>query len=148
MKNKLLLIWWFALCLFSLVGCEELTNVAKAQRTLFTSSFGDNKTLIYGGYKHDVYLGTIDPPKTASDSVWNPSGKYGSNSSEFSIRNKSGKYGSALSPLSACNANATNPPILKDKNYNNYMGQLTLNLNVDGYVVGSAFIRILEELCK
>jgi len=83
------------------------------------------KLMLFGGVRHDVYLGCLNCSDVASDSVDNEIGQYGSDISPQSIFNE-GQYGSGISPESPCNDIASNPPVIVDQNGGLY-GYLTLN---------------------
>ncbi len=71
---------------------------------------------IYGGKNHDVFLGYLNASKYDTKSIWNTNCSYGSKYSNKCIWNKNCLYGSKYSQYSPWNPNASNPPILKDKN--------------------------------
>ena len=82
----------------------------------FSFSAYSQKLLIYGGEKHDIYLGCLSCDKFDSDSIWNKFGLYGSKFNAQSIWNKYGKYGGSFSDYSPFNKFARNPPVLVDAN--------------------------------
>lgn len=81
---------------------------------------------IYGGQKHDVYLGCLNCDNYNSKSIWNEYGTYGSSYSSNSIWNEYGTYGSDYSQYSPWNEYAKNPPVIVDKQ-GDFYGYLTLN---------------------
>ena len=81
---------------------------------------------LWGGPGYTVYLGCFSCNQFVSDSVFNQFGRYGSRFSPTSVANHFSDYGSQLSRNSACNALATNPPILLNVATQRYT-ELTLN---------------------
>lgn len=81
---------------------------------------------IFGGSKHDVYLGKLNADKYDSESIWNSYGTYGSKYSSNSIWNSYGTYGSEYSSYSPFNAYAQYPPVIVD-NSGNFYGYFTVN---------------------
>lgn len=142
LTNKLLLLVSSVLLLS---GCAFSENYQQSQRMFWEPSYSNEQIRVYGGVRSNVYLGILDPNKSA-DSILNKSGKYGNKTSELSIANKSGLYGSLSSPLSACNKTATYPPILKDK-YGYNLGTFTLNPNAK-LPVSEVFLKLLRNICQ
>ncbi len=114
----------------SLSGCSPAARsaVAAAANGVSTSTggVGTAKFMIFGGVDHKIYLGCLNCSQYVSDSVFNEYGQHGSRYSSESIWNHYGEYGSAYSTYGACNAYATDPPVIVD-NAGNYYGRLTLN---------------------
>lgn len=81
---------------------------------------------IYGGMKHDVYLGCLNCNKYHSSSIWNAYGEYGSKYNSKSIWNVYGTYGSKYNLLSPWNAFSDNPPIIVDSS-DSFYGYFTVN---------------------
>lgn len=84
------------------------------------------KLMVFGGTGHDVYLGCLNCPEYASDSIFNTYGQFGSPYSTTSILNQYGRFGSAYSSESACNPYATDPPVIVD-GAGHFHGYLTAN---------------------
>ncbi|WP_017232915.1 hypothetical protein [Pandoraea sp. B-6] len=84
------------------------------------------KLMLFGGPRHDVYLGCMNCSEVAPDSVHNDIGQYGSDISPLSIFNDIGQYGSDISSESPCNDIASDPPVIVDQN-GRFYGYLTLN---------------------
>jgi hypothetical protein len=82
--------------------------------------------LLFGGPKHEVFLGCLRCYRTDPFSVWNEKGEYGDPESELSIWNLDGPYGSGTSPMSPWNPNAETPPLVVSRN-GNFYGYFTLN---------------------
>ena len=83
--------------------------------------------LVYGGERHNVFLGCLNCQPSDRDSIDNQNGEHGSRTGEYSIRNPQGKYGDKLiSDFSPCNRSAKYPPMITDKDGHQY-GTLTLN---------------------
>jgi len=88
------------------------------------ASSGD--LLVYGGDDHEVFLGCLSCPEEDELSIWNEYGAFGSRYSSTSVLNPSSEYGSRVSARSACNALASDPPLVVDRRGHVY-GRLTLN---------------------
>lgn len=84
------------------------------------------KLMVFGGKKHDVYLGCLSCAAEDPESVFNEFGSYGSQYSPYSLWNAQTPYGTVSSPMSPRNSRATNPPIIKDQN-GTFHGYLTVN---------------------
>ena len=84
------------------------------------------KLMIFGGVDHKTYLGCLNCSQYAADSVNNEFGPNGSRYASESIWNHYGEYGSAFSMYGACNAYATDPPVIVD-GFGKYYGRLSLN---------------------
>ena len=84
------------------------------------------KLMVYGGKKHDVYLGCLNCDAAEPESVFNEFGSYGSPYSPYSLWNAETTYGSARSPMSPLNPRATNPPVVKDQ-HGSFHGYLSVN---------------------
>jgi hypothetical protein len=98
----------------------------------------ETKLMIFGGQDHRTYLGCLSCPETASDSVFNELGQYGSPYRPESIWNALSPYGSALSSYSACNPLANDPPVIVDQEGTAY-GRLTLNRTSPRIGAGARF---------
>jgi hypothetical protein len=78
------------------------------------------KIMIFGGKDHRTYLGCINCPRTARDSIFNDRGEYGRCPGAFSdnlfCRGPFKEFGrkGAFQDLSACGSNASNPPVIVD----------------------------------
>ena len=81
---------------------------------------------IYGGERHDVFLGCLNCSEYSTESIWNEYGKYGNSYNLESIWNEYGKYGSEYSNLSPWNEYATKPPVIVDAE-GNFYGYFTAN---------------------
>lgn len=104
--------------IFALTNCSKTLKALLAALVIALSSYtGSAQTLsLYGGEKHDVYLGCYNCGKYDSKSIWNDIGDYGSKYKTESIWNSSGTYGSKYSNFSPFYDNASYPPVLKDEN--------------------------------
>lgn len=140
-KQFLLLI----LSILLLSSCAFSEDYQQSKRMFWTPSYSNEQIMVYGGVRSDVYLGMLDPNKSAN-SILNKSGKYGNKTSELSIANQDGPYGSLSSPLSACNKAAAHPPILKDK-YGYDLGKFTLNPNAK-LPANKVFLNLLRDICQ
>jgi tetratricopeptide (TPR) repeat protein len=99
------------------------------------SSTPVQKTMIFGGPGHRTYLGCLRCSEDAPDSVSNETGRNGRRDSNVSIWNHFGQYGSPDSNFSACNPDATDPPVIVDQNGNAY-GRVTVNQYATGIGTG------------
>lgn len=90
--------------------------------------YGSPKLMIFGGSGHATYLGCLNCPQYATDSVLNQYGVHGSRYQAESIFNTYGDYGSRFSDFSACNPYASDPPVIVDGN-GGFYGRLTVNSN-------------------
>lgn len=96
-----------------------------------TASAADVKIMIFGGKGHDVYLGCLNCPETAPDSIFNPNGKFGRCSSIYDdnlfCRGLYSEYGGKglYKDQSACGSNAGDPPVIVDEN-GGYYGRFSL----------------------
>ena len=102
------------------------------------------KLMIFGGEDHRTYLGCLNCSQFASDSVLNQYGEHGSRYASESIWNHYGDFGSAYSSFGACNAYATDPPVIVD-NAGKYYGRLTLNQYHSEFGAGSNYYNWLKE---
>lgn len=104
----------------------------------------ERKLMIFGGPDHRTYLGCLSCEETASDSVLNEVGQYGSPYRPESIWNRYAQFGSGSSPYSACNALATEPPVIVDQDGTAY-GRLTMNRNSTKIGAGARFYNWLAS---
>ncbi|APD87598.1 hypothetical protein BM527_16685 [Alteromonas sp. Mex14] len=65
---------------------------------------------VYGTQEPPIYLGFLGS-ESASESIYNPSSRYGSNS-EDGLLDKSSRFGSSDSPFSHLNNKASSPPVV------------------------------------
>jgi len=82
--------------------------------------------LAFGGENHDVYLGCLNCPAEAPDSIVNPYGIYGNPYKPDGLWNPFSPYVNPLSALSVCNPLASSPPVIVDPE-GRYYGELTSN---------------------
>lgn len=109
-------------------------------------SFAGKEILIFGGRRHDTFLGCLTCSQYNSSSVFNEFGKYGSSYSATSVFNNYSDFGSPYSPYSACNKYATDPPVLVDR-AGNFYGRLTLNQYRGDRVTDSTVLAWLAGVC-
>lgn len=83
---------------------------------------------LYGGDKHDVYLGCLTCGKYDSNSIWNEYGTYGNKYNSNCIWNKYGTYGSKYSVESPWNPYSSTPPVVVDKK-DSFYGYFTVDKN-------------------
>ena len=93
---------------------------------LFTFQGKAQVLQIFGGEKHDVYLGCLNCSNYDSNSIWNSYGDYGSKYNSSSIWNSYSEYGSAYSSYSPFNSYALYPPVIVDED-GNFYGYFTVN---------------------
>ena len=82
---------------------------------------------LYGGADQSVYLGCYGCANTATDSVCNSVGTYGSNVSTSSIWNTVGSYGSTVGTYSPWNSVSTSPPEFFNQDKTTTYGKFTIN---------------------
>ncbi len=104
----------------------------------------NHKVMIFGGDKHDVYLGCLSCNASAHDSVLNTYGPHGSKYGNESIWNHYSEYGSKYSDYGVCNKYANEPPVIVDEQGNSY-GRLTMNKYHSEIGGGRNLVAWLEE---
>ncbi len=82
---------------------------------------------LYGGSDGSDYLGSYGGTDTASDSICNTVGTYGSNVSSSSIWNTVGSYGSTVGTYSPWNSVSTSPPEFFNQDKTTTYGKFTVN---------------------
>jgi hypothetical protein len=82
------------------------------------SAPNSQKLMIFGGESHHTYLGCLNCSEYATDSVLNEFGEHGSQYSSSSVWNHFNEFGSPYSNFGACNAYATDPPVIVDSEGN------------------------------
>ena len=89
------------------------------------------KIMIFGGKSHQTYLGCLNCPSNARDSIFNESGQYGRCPGPFSdnlfCRGPFREFGSSgpFQDRSACGSNATDPPVIVDED-GGYYGRVSV----------------------
>ena len=86
---------------------------------------GGAEIVILGGRNQEVFLGCLSCGQYHPDSIWNGSSRYGW-SNDYGVWTSSGPYRSPYGPESACNASASTPPVLVDRNGGSH-GTLSVN---------------------
>jgi hypothetical protein len=81
---------------------------------------------IYGGKKHNQFLGCLNCDTEDLNSIWSPYSDYGIIHGANSIWNPDGKYGSKTSNYSPFNEKAQYPPVILDRSGKSY-GYFTIN---------------------
>ena len=89
-------------------------------------SSGTAKLMVFGGHGHKTYLGCLNCPEYASDSLFNKFGTHGNKFATDSLFNSFGEFGSRFSSYSPCNPYASDPPVVVDQE-GNFYGRLTVN---------------------
>lgn len=88
------------------------------------------KVMVFGDASHSTYLGCLSCSEDSPESVFNPSGRYGSCGpldDNVRCRRSISKFGaSSLSALSACAPFATEPPVIVD-NLGRYFGRFSVS---------------------
>jgi hypothetical protein len=102
------------------------------------------KMMIFAGPEHQTYLGCLNCSQYQADSVFNQYGEHGSPYSSTSIWNHYGDFGSPYTPYSACNPNATDPPVIVDQS-GNFYGRVTVNQYATGIGTGARLYDWLES---
>lgn len=112
---------------------------------VFTSSFAlGQKVMIYGGEKHDVYLGCLTCTQFNDESIWNEDGVYGTKFNNISIWSEFSEYGNEFSYLSPWNEVATAPPIIVDDE-GGYYGYFTRNTEHKDRTEVEFFVYVLNN---
>ena len=106
-------------------GVSSALGAAAAGATAATPSY-QQKTMLFGGPDHKIYLGCLSCSEYSTESVFNKYGTFGSRYSSTSIWNHYSDYGSAYSSFGACNPYASDPPVIVDQD-GNFYGRMTLN---------------------
>ena len=109
------------------------------------ASTADYELLVFGGPIHDAFLGCLCD-ETRPDSVFNMTGEHGSDLSPMSIRNKFAPYGSNYDDTSACNANATHPPVVLAPDGKS-LGLLTVNSGLKRRITAPSVSDWLARVC-
>ena len=99
------------------------------------------KMMVFGGEDHKTYLGCLNCPKGAADSVLTPGGDHGPPND--GIWDKA-DFGSPGSQYSACSVFASDPPVIVDEG-GTYLGRLTLNRNHSQIGIGARFYGWLHD---
>lgn len=132
----------------ALAGCSpaarQRIRAAATAASASTNESGTAKLMIFGGADHRTYLGCLNCSEYAADSVLNQYGEHGSRYSSESIWNHYSEYGSAYSTYGACNAFATDPPVIVDS-AGNYYGRLTLNRYHAEFEAGANYYNWLKQ---
>ncbi|MCG3150278.1 MAG: hypothetical protein PCFJNLEI_03759 [Verrucomicrobiae bacterium] len=99
---------------------------------------------IYGGKNHQVFLGCLVCPDTASDSIWNRMGAKGGIYNSQSIWNWRNPYGDPTSQHSPWNPTATNPPVIFDLHGKRY-GRFTINRQHSDFPTDPNIIELINK---
>jgi hypothetical protein len=112
---------------------------------LFASSFAfSQRIMIFGGEKHDMYLGCLNCAPSDDESIWNENGVYGTKLNNLSIWSEFSDYGNEFSYLSPWNEFATAPPIITDDK-GGYYGYFTRNPYNKERTEVEFFVYVLEN---
>jgi len=99
---------------------------------------------LYGGTDQSDYLGCYGCANTATDSVCNSVGTYGSNLSTLSIWNTVGSYGSTVGTYSPWNSVSSNPPEFFNQDKSSSYGKFTVNTATASRTTVSSLTNIID----
>lgn len=102
------------------------------------------RLLVFGGKKHDVFLGCLCG-ETESDSVLNKYGEFGSPYRSESIWNHYGDYGSRYRDTSVCYRFASSPPVVVTDG-GDFIGYLTIDKSKPGAITDARVVEWLETV--
>jgi hypothetical protein len=105
-------------------GCGRYLRHIARQNWLLA---GGHNLLVFGGPGHATYLGCLNCSNGDADSVFTQGGTYDGAYLPPNIVNRGSVYVSPHSVYSACNAFASDPPVIVDERGTSY-GRLTINL--------------------
>lgn len=108
-----------------------------------TAGRSSAKVLLFGGEDHRTFLGCLNCPPGAEDSVYTPGGTHGSRGASESIWNKA-TFGSPASEYSACSPYASDPPVIVEAD-GTYLGRLTLNRYHGQIGIGTRYYAWLRD---
>ncbi len=149
---KLQRLLWIIVLLCPLVGCTAQGAGRFAQALAIGLAAGaaapisPPKLMIFGGTSHKDYLGCLNCTESATDSIFNRYGEYGSPYQSNSIWNHYGDYGSRYSDYSVCNKYSQDPPVIVDQE-GAYYGRLTLNEYHSELGIGRNYFDFLMAVC-
>ena len=106
---------------------------------------GETDILLFGGEGHKTFLGCLTCSELSTLSVFNELSDYGNHLYSGSIYNRFGDFGSSFSKYSACNTNATDPPVIVDEN-GTFYGRLTINRYHNQATEDEAIVEWLENI--
>lgn len=138
--------------LLVLAGCGGSIRQPVAQSGRSTPVYAQRqlnpKLMLFGGQDHKTYLGCLNCSQYATDSVSNEYGVYGSPYSAESIWNHFSEFGSGYSNFGACNAYATDPPVIVD-GAGTFYGRLTLNqYHPEKGIAPNYYEWLADRVCK
>ena len=101
---------------------------------------------LYGGNSQSDYLGCFGGScaNTATDSICNSVGSYGSNVSATSIWNTVGSYGSTVGTYSPWNSVSSNPPEFFNQDKSSSYGKFTVNTATANRTTVSSLTSIID----
>jgi hypothetical protein len=139
-------IFSLALLCAMVCGCSRAAWQAAAQGAASgVASAGAPQTpalLLYGGSGHKTFLGCLNCSEMSQSSVFN-SYSFGSAYGQ-TIFNRYSDFGSEYSIWGACNAYATDPPVIVDAS-GRFYGRLTLNEYHSEIGIGRNYFGWLKE---
>jgi len=103
--------------------------------------------MVFGGDGHKTYLGCLNCPETAQDSLFNEFGTHGNKFNPSSLRNSYGQFGSPYALYSACNPYSIDPPVIVDQN-GNFYGRLTMNQYHAQRTRDERFLAFIAAICS
>jgi len=116
--------------LLALAGAMPAAGCGRYLRHIAHQSWvvgGGHDLMVFGGPGDSTYLGCLNCSKGDADSVFTQGGSYEGAYLPPTIVNRGSVFVSPHSAWSACNAFATDPPVIVDERGKSY-GRLTINL--------------------
>ena len=110
------------------VPTEEAEAVKAQMSTVAAQPAQVPDFYLFGDHNSEVFLGCLNCPSAAPESVLNTYGEFGNRYSQTSIFNRYGEYGSRYAQYSVCNPYAQEAPVIVDE-AGGFYGRLTLNQN-------------------
>ncbi len=124
---------------------QASTGAAEPARDEDPEAAAADEMLLFGGANREVFLGCLCD-EHRPDSVFNMLGEHGSHQSATSIRNKFAAYGSNHDDTSACNTEATHPPVVLASDGKS-VGLLTLNAALQRSITVPSVTDWLARMC-
>jgi len=98
---------------------NSVPRAANAAAAAVSSDAQGRKIMIFGGSGHDTYLGCLDCPASARDSIFNEQGDYGrcAGGDNLFCRGDFAKFSptGGFNKFSACASGASDPPVIEDQ---------------------------------
>jgi hypothetical protein len=103
--------------------------------------------MLFGGEANKTYLGCLNGPSSAIDSIFNEYGLHGGRYATESIWNPYGAFGSEYSSFSPWNRYASHPPIIVDSS-GNFHGTFTVNESHPSRTTIPELVNLLDVASK